>query len=142
MADIFLSAEFWKFALPLSGAVVAWFVNEWRKRLWEQYQRKETSYKELVRCLRGFYVGAENAERLKGDFLNQLNQCWLYCPDEVIKKGYEFLDTVHTKQVHSDDIKEKAMGEFVAAIRQDLLSRKLIRRTDLTGADFRHLGVN
>ncbi|MGH7801743.1 MAG: hypothetical protein ACREOW_14140 [Thermodesulfobacteriota bacterium] len=142
MRGIFLSIDFWKFALPLFGAVIAWFVNEWRKRILEQYQRKEASYKELVRCLRGFYVGAHDSERLKADFLDQLNQCWLYCPDEVIERGYGFLDTVHTQQVHSDEVKEKAMGDFVAAIRRDLLSRKLVSHTRLTGSDFRHLGVN
>ena len=74
MADIFLSVEFWKLALPLSGAVVAWFLNEWRKRLWEQYQRKEASYKELVRCLRGFYVGGRNPEALRPCILDGLLQ--------------------------------------------------------------------
>ena len=142
MANVFQSVDFWKFALPLLGAVVAWFLNEWRKRLWEQYQRKEASYKELVRCLRGFYVGVQNAERLKADFLDQLNQCWLYCPDEVVRRGYDFLDTVHTKAAQADEVKEKAMGEFVAAIRRDLLSRQLVKCTKLTGADFRHLKVN
>ena len=142
MREIICSVEFWKFAAPLFGAVVAWFVNEWRKRLWEQYQRKEDSYKELVRCLKGFYVGGSNPGELKAEFLSQLNRCWLYCPDEVIKKGYAFLDTVHTDQISSDEVKEKAMGDFVAAIRKDLLSRKLVRKTAFEGKDFRHLGVN
>lgn len=142
MKEILLSAEFWKFALPLSGAVLAWFINEWRKRIWEQYQRKEASYKELLRCLKGFYVGAPDAEALKSEFLNQLNQCWLYCPDEVIKKGYTFLDSVHTKEVQTDSVKEKAMGELVSSIRKDLLSRKLVKNTTLTENDFRHLRVN
>jgi len=84
----------------------------------------------------------QNADGLKADFLNQLNQCWLYCPDEVIRKGYDFLDTVHTRAVQPDAVKEKVMGEFVAAIRRDLLSRQLVKRTKLTGMDFRHLKVN
>ena len=79
--DILSSVEFWKFALPLLGAVVAWFANEWRKRIADQYQRKEANYKELLRSLRGFYVGASNANELKTEFLNQLNVAWLYCPD-------------------------------------------------------------
>ncbi len=142
MKQIFASVDFWKFVLPLVGAIIAWFVNEWRKRLWKQYQRKEASYKELVRCLRGFYVGASDADRLKRDFLDQLNQCWLYCPDDVIKKGYEFLDTVDaSKPIQPDDVKQKAMGEFIAAVRKDLLARKLVRYTKLTGSDFRHLNV-
>lgn len=142
MKEIFLSVDFWKFALPLFGAIIAWFLNEWRKRLWEQYIRKETSYKELIRCLRGFYIDATDADKLKAEFLDQLNICWLYCPDDVIKKGYSFLDTVHTGAPSNDDKKEKAMGDFVAAIRQDLLSRKLVRETNLEGNHFRHLKVN
>jgi len=142
MKELVCSVEFWKFAAPLFGAVIAWFVNEWRKRVWEQYQRKEESYKELVNCLKGFYVGAENANELKAEFLSQLNRCWLYCPDEVIKKGYSFLDTVHTNKESSDEVKEKAMGDFVAAIRKDLLSRSLVRKTSLSSDDFRHLKVN
>lgn len=140
--DTLSSVDFWKFALPLLGAVIAWFTNEWRKRIADQYQRKEANYKELLRSLRGFYVGASNADELKGEFLNQLNIAWLYCPDDVIKKGYAFLDTVHTQKVSPDAEKESALGAFVAAIRCDLLSRKLVRNTKLSPADFRHLGVN
>jgi hypothetical protein len=152
MREPIMSLEFWKFAIPLVGAIVAWILNERSKRAWEHYQRKETNYKELLRCLRGFYVDEEaaklgKAEKLKGDFLDQLNQCWLYCPDEVIKKGYAFLDTVHTNKVYPDSIKEKAMGDFVAAIREDLFSQTLprwtrLQQTNLTGDDFRHLRVN
>lgn len=140
--DVLSSVDFWKFALPLLGAVIAWFANEWRKRISDQYQRKEANYKELLRSLRGFYVGASDADELKREFLNQLNIAWLYCPDDVIKKGYAFLDTVHTQKVSPDAEKEAALGAFVAAIRCDLLSRKLVRETKLSPADFRHLGVN
>lgn len=142
MCDVIESVEFWKFAAPLFGAVVAWFVNEWRKRVWEQYQRKEESYRELLRCLKGFYVGASNANELKAEFLNQLNRCWLYCPDDVILKGYAFLNTVHASNPSTHEVKEKAMGDFVASIRDDLLSRKLVKSTKLSGNDFKHLNAN
>ncbi len=142
MFDVITSVDFWKFAAPLFGAVVAWFVNEWRKRVWEQYQRKEESYRELLRCLKGFYIGAGNANELKAEFLNQLNRCWLYCSDEVILKGYAFLNTVHAANPSTDEVKEKAMGDFVASIRGDLLSRKLVKSTKLSGKDFKHLNVN
>lgn len=137
--DILSSVDFWKFAAPLIGAVVAWFANEWRKRLAEKYQRKEANYRQLLRSLRGFYIGAANAAVLKAEFLEELTAAWLYCLDHVILKAYAFLDTVHVQQVHSDEQKEHALGAFVAAIRADLLSRKLVRRTALTANDFRHL---
>jgi hypothetical protein len=110
-------------------AVFAWFANEWRKRIAEQYQRKEANYKELVRSLRGFYVGAPDAEARMLEFINQLNMAWLYCPDDVIKKGYAFLDTIRDSQ--PDAKKEAAMGAFVLALRQDLLSRGLVKTTSL-----------
>ena len=142
MKDILASADFWKFALPLLGAVIAWFTNEWRKRVADQYQRKEANYKELVRSLRGFYVGAAKADELKLEFLNQLNISWLYCPDEVIQKGYAFLETVQARQAKSDDEKQLAFGAFVAAIRSDLLSRSLVQRTKLSAEDFKHFSVH
>jgi hypothetical protein len=140
MIDALSSVDFWKFAAPLLGAVVAWFTNEWRKRVADQYQRKEANYKELIKSLRGFYVGVANADALKVEFLNQLNMAWLFCPDDVIKKGYTFLDTVPAKAAHDDAQKEGSLGEFVAALRHDLLSRKLVRSTKLTASDFKHLG--
>ena len=139
VVEVLSSTDFWKFALPLLGAIVAWFTNEWRKRLADQYQRKEANYKEMLRALRGFYIGSENAQSLKAEFLNQLNFSWLYCPDDVILKGYAFLDTVHTRETCTDEQKEAALEAFVAAIRQDLLSRNLVSRTSLTAKDFKHL---
>jgi hypothetical protein len=139
MTDILGSVDFWKFAAPLVGAVVAWFTNEWRKRVADQYQKKEANYKEILRSLRGFYVGAENAQALKSEFLNQLTIAWLYGPDDVIKKGYAFLETVHADNKRTDKEKEEALGALVLAIRTDLLSRSLVRKTRLTASDFRHL---
>ena len=88
-----------------------------------------------------FYIGATNAGELRAEFLNQMNIAWLYCPDDIIKKGYIFLDTVHTKQTRTDEAKEKAMGAFVAAIRQDILTRKLVYKSSLSSNDFIHIGI-
>ena len=139
--EVISSADFWKFVVPLGGAVVAWFTNEWRKRVADQYHRKEANYQELLRSLRGFYAEHTDARVLKLEFLNQLNIAWLYCPDHIIRKGYAFLETVSSSQAHTAGQQEKAMGEFVAVIRQDILSRKLVRRSSLSAADFKHLDV-
>jgi hypothetical protein len=96
----------------------------------------------LLESLPGFYDRVPQAPRLRGEFLDELRQCWLYCPDEVIHKGYAFLKTVHTDQVQSDEVKQKALGDFVAAIRRDLLSPIVVRSTTLTGVDFLHMRVN
>jgi len=136
-----LSADFLKIFIPLVGAIVAWFANEWRKRRWEEYQRREGKYQALFKSLKGFYTSAspEEAKLLKQGFLEQLDLCWLYCPDEVIKKAYVFLSCVHTNKRCTDEEKEKALGELALAIRNDLLSRKIVRNTKLKPEDFKRL---
>lgn len=131
-----------KFFLPLIGAVIAWFVNEWRKRSWEEYQRKEDRYQELIKSLKGFYLASwtlEESKFHKNNFIDQLNLCWMYCPDDVILKAYGFLDTVHASQKSSDEVKEKALGELILAIRKDLISRKIVSNTTLKPENFRVL---
>lgn len=139
--DKFLEPDFIKFFIPLAGAVIAWFVNEYRKQKSDEYHRKEARYLELLRALKGFYVSAfsdvNDSVQLKRQFLDQLDQCWLYCPDDVIKKGYAFIATVHTDKISSDSDKEQALGEFVVAIRNDLLSHGFMRNSALKAEDFK-----
>ena len=139
--SIFIDINFLKFFLPLTGAAFAWYWNEREKRLSEEYQRKEAKYVALIESLEGFYEKTSDAG-LKNKFLEELNKCWLYCPDEVIKKGYAFLETVHTGANSSDNIKEQALGQLVLSIRKDLLCQKLVRSTHLKPGDFKILGVN
>ena len=136
--------DFLKFFLPLAGAAFAWYWNERRKRITEEYERKAEKYGALVDSLQGFYVGVspDQSRQLKAHFIQELNKCWLYCPDEVIQKAYAFLNTVHTKAQHPEEVKERAVGELMIAIRKDLLARAPVRNTTLTATDFQHLKVN
>jgi hypothetical protein len=140
----FLSPDFLKLFLPLIGGIIAWFANESRKRVWEEYKRKEEKYLSLIRAIKGFYISSlepEEAKILKQHFINQLETCWLYCPDNVIKKGYEFLATVHTDAKNNETEKEQALGDFILAIRKDLFGRRFIffKRTSLLPMDFKVL---
>jgi len=137
----FLDPDFIKFFLPLVGAVIAWFLNDYYKQKTEEYLRKEARYVELLKTLKGFYVldfnNPDEPAQLKNEFIEQLNRCWLYCPDEVIKKGYDFLATVHVNSISDDLVKEKALGAFVLSIRKDLLAHSFFTRTKLNELDFR-----
>ena len=125
-------------AILFFSGLVTWYLSERSKRIYEEYKRKEEKYSSLIRSLRGFYVDSFNKE-LRTEFLNQLNLCWMYCPDDVIHKAYNFLLMLHTDQKHSDEEKEKAVGELMLAIRKDLISRKPLEKTNLKPEDFRHL---
>ncbi len=130
----------WITLLTILAGFITWGLNERGKRLTEEFQRKEEKYKELIRCLRGFYVGSDDRD-LKSEFINQLNLCWMYCPDEVIQKAYQFLGTVHTSPSLTNMTKENAVGELILVIRQDLIGRKRFKKTELTSSDFQHLNV-
>lgn len=65
MQDL-LSADFLKFFVPLAGAVLAWFMNERRRRAWEEYLRKEERYRALLRTLSGFYKHAASPKIPRG----------------------------------------------------------------------------
>lgn len=126
------------FLVALIITAVSWLLNENSKRRHEDYIRKEQRYGSLLKSLKGFYEQSQNKE-LKEEFINQVNQCWLYCPDEVIQKAYFFLKTVHTGANTSNTDKETALGELILAIRKDLYTHYPFRRTKLKPEDFKHL---
>jgi len=136
-----MKSEILQVTLPLITAVIAWFANEWRKRAWEQYQRKEENYKALLRASRGFYTNAQDTAK-KATFLEQVDLCWLYCTDEVIQKVYAFLETVKTGATTTEADRAYAFGALMVAIRQDLLKRKVARTTSLKPADYRIFKAN
>lgn len=127
--------------LTAGVSLLIWFMNEHSKRAYENYKRREERYMKLIDNMRGFYESSRRAE--KGDeFLKQLNLCWLYCPDDIIKKGYAFTDTIHTGATPEQrKNKEKSFGEFILAIRKDLLSRQPLKATMFKAENFQHLKV-
>jgi Pyruvate/2-oxoacid:ferredoxin oxidoreductase delta subunit len=118
---------------------ITWGLNERSKRQQENYKRKEERYAELIKSIKGFYANLDNTS-LKGNFIEQVNLCWLYCPDEVIKRLYDFLETVKTNSSTSEH-KEKLLGEAMVAIRQDLLKDTKLK-TKLTPQDFKIYSAN
>jgi len=135
--NIFLSPGVITFLSGLVLAALTWLLNEHGKRKHNDYMRKEESYKRLLKNLGGFYEGSVNTEQKK-EFLEQVNLCWLYCPDDVIKKAYTFLNKVKAGATFSDQEKEKALKEFIYAVREDLLPRRSLffKRGKLKSDDF------
>lgn len=131
------SVEFWQLMIPIGAAIVAWLANEWRKQAWENFLRKERYYQALLSRTDAFFqTGTEEDRR---EFLKQLNLCWLYCPDDVIRKVYAFLNTVHEKYQGTDTQRKDSLRELVVAIRKDLFP--WYRRTALRPSDFQILRI-
>jgi len=68
--------------------------------------------------------------------------CWLYCPDEVIRRANAFLDSVKTGAKSPELEPTRRFAEFVLAVRNDLLKRHVTRRTSLTADDYRFFSAN
>lgn len=134
----FVSADFLKFFIPLLGAVVAWFLNERRRRAWEEYLRKEERYRELLRTLTGFYNHASDPE-VRRQFLEEYKRCFLYCSDEVIRAANLAMEGMVEGTSLPNEERLERIGNLVLAARRDLLRRTLTSSTDLTHEDFRHI---
>ena len=118
--------------VPLAGGIIAWYLNERSKLTWEKHIRKEDRYRGFFESIRRFYVMPQNKEQKK-KFVHELRLAWLYCPDDVIKAGNAFLDTVAAGTRFSDEEKERALAEFEIALRRDLHGK-----TELTVEDHRN----
>ena len=133
----------WKVITPsiaVIGSVFLWLLNKSQERKHEEYLRKEKRYETLIKKLSGFYVGSESKQQ-KDDFIKEGNLCWLYCPDEVIQKIYNFLSKVKVGEGNTDAEKEIAVGDLILAIRKDLISRKIVKQTNLKAKDFQNLSA-
>jgi len=120
--------------ITVIAGFITWGLNEKSKRIQESYKRKEERYAELIKSIKGFYVNSDSPS-LKGNFLQQVDLCWMYCPDDVVIKLYAFLETVKTNS-STDVQKETALGEAMVSIRNDLLKDSKIK-SNLTPDQFK-----
>jgi hypothetical protein len=125
-------------AIGILGAVLTYGLNERSKRAHEDDSRREDKYWYLISSIRGFYSRSLDRE-LQKRFILQVSSCWMYCPDEVVRKVYAFIDAVIADGDSSDCHKEQAEGELMATIREDSYGRRFRKKSRLTAPDFRSL---
>ena len=123
--------------LSVAGSLFTWHNNAAAERAHQDYVRREQRYAALVSSLQGFHVAGSSEDRAK--FLEQLNLCWLYCSDPVIRAAYHFLGTVQAGAASNEGDRQQAMGELVGAITRDLLSRQPVGETSLSPTEFKIL---
>jgi hypothetical protein len=116
--------------IPVAVAVFVWGSTEVSRLRMAAYQRKEAHYVDLVKALNGFNVATQKRDT-KAHFLQQMFICGLHCPDDVIRAGNAFLDTV-TGAGTTGLQRDQAGREFILAMRRDLRPD-----TKLSGADLR-----
>ncbi|WP_199611639.1 hypothetical protein [Flocculibacter collagenilyticus] len=86
-------------------------------------QRKEEAYKSLIYSLNGFYGELSNClseseiHKLRFDFSNQMDNCWLYCSDEIVYKTQELINAIanNAPEIEQSRIRDEV---FVAMRRE------------------------
>jgi hypothetical protein len=126
--------------LTVLAGLATWLLNERSKRRVEDYARRETRYASLIKSIRAFQVGSEDREA-KLEFLSELDLCWLYGSDDVIRAAYALLRTMKDDVASTPVERSEAAGHLALAIREDLLRRAPLQRTSLKAADFELLQV-
>jgi len=131
----------WQILIPILSLILAWYLNEKSKRIEEEYKRKEEHYINLLVSVRGFHENTSNNEQCL-EFLKQVDLCWLYCPDIIIKKLYEFLDNFRKqKESFNQEKVLNSISELVFEIRKDLINKRQVTRTKLKSNDFQHTTI-
>lgn len=115
------------FGLPgLAGVAFGWWLQERSRRRQADFEWRVTRYSELMVSLSAFYQGGGNSRGGTGantalqSFLGHYRRAWLYAPNDVLKAGNEFLETVRVGSLVDDTRRERAARAFVMAMRRDL----------------------
>jgi hypothetical protein len=120
--------------LALLGASCAYTKTQKDRLADESYARREERYQNLVATVPAFRAGHRDCAG-RNAFLQELNQCWLYCSDEAIRAAKRFLDMTKSGRPETDEPRAAAIGEFMLIVRKDLLSRKAISQNTTLRAD-------
>ncbi|MCK5493464.1 MAG: hypothetical protein KAJ14_10180 [Candidatus Omnitrophica bacterium] len=130
--------------ITLGGSMLTWTANEKSKRLEEEFKRREERYSKLLDVMKGFYVGSTSTTQQQ-EFLKETDLSWLYCPDEIIRKAYAFLETLkpENKNRYSPEELNKTqkttLQELILAMRKDLIKREKLKETELKAEEFQIL---
>ena len=125
------------------GGILSWLYNEIQKRRIKLLTEKEKRYENLIRLIRS--LGETDDNIVNGNkFIVEFQLCWMYCPDNIITSGNQFLDSMNREKVEIDQNNiNKLKGEFILELRKDLMKMSnpilyLTRcRTKLKYDDFR-----
>lgn len=130
--------------LTILGSVLVWYLNEKSKRELNIQKQKEERYKKMVICIKAFTTGNPDVT-LRQEFIDQLNLSWVYCPDEVVKKGTFVLETMIPNDVgvsiYTNEEKIKAIGDFFVEIRKDILNKSSNTKSNLKVEDYKSIGT-
>ena len=140
--------------VPLLVAVVAWSLNMRGKLEWEKQMQKIKRYSGLLETTAAWQGEGSVRDDAFEAFRKEWRLAWVYCPDNVISAGNEFLGamvrmstSIHALQSapENDDERRKLLDKIaneqsmVVSAKQELwfrIRQDVQRGTKLTGVDY------
>lgn len=104
--------------------VLGYVIKGYMDRKARDRREREKRYIQMLKTLKGFYVGSQNSQLVQ-EFVDVLNESYLYASDDVIKAVNDFLFAVKVGVPSSDADREKAFQRLILTIRRDLRCPKL-----------------
>ena len=124
--------------VSISIAIFQWNATQEAEFKAFEKQRKEAAYRNIIYSLNGFYGEMENClseseiAKLRFDFSNQMDNCWLYCSDEVVRKTHDLINAISVES--PKELQTKVRNELFLAIRKEFKPD-----TALEAKDYIHL---
>jgi hypothetical protein len=126
------------FAFTAFLSLLVWGFSEWAKRSNERFLQKEERYLKLIELIENLKENEKPGDPdLKIRFIHQINLCWLYCSDDVVRKTINLISKFNDDRVPKEE-KEKTVSELMISLRKDVLKIMPwnIRPTKLNQADY------
>ncbi len=102
---------------------------------------KEEKYLRLLENVESFHASlGKNSSQDRKAFLCEFRKSYLYASDEVIKKGYKFINSISEYSVDSNELRNEKLSEFMLSMRKDMFSPAFylfIRKTKLPAEYFK-----
>lgn len=117
------------FIFAASASIIIWYLNEGKRRSIQEYKQKETRYLELIELIEKLEPNEKPSDHLRDDFLHQINLCWLYCPDNIVRKIAELISSLNNDSI-SQESKENSMSELMIALRKDIRKKTKLNQDD------------
>ncbi|MDX1462198.1 MAG: hypothetical protein R3359_04010 [Marinirhabdus sp.] len=124
--------------VSIALAIFQWNATQKAELKAFEKQRKEAAYKNIIYSLNGFYgemeecLSVSEIAKLRFDFSNQMDNCWLYCSDEVVQRTQALIEAVSNES--PKDVQTKVRNELFLAIRKEFKPD-----TTLDSKDYIHL---
>lgn len=119
----------------VGGWIFNTFLNANERLLTEKRQR----YEKLIESIHG--LSDNDSSELGNKFIIEYKLCWMYCPDEIIRKLNDLLSSMKQENNLKQEDKDRLKGELILELRKDLIKTSrythlMFIKTNLSASEF------